>query len=289
MILINKKLPGHGEVGALYRRFPTEGLVQSSIMAGQRYERSDSFDDDWACPAVTWSFGGDETYRLESGAVVDLRIAGSMTIAAGERYSYVAGESPFCSNMIIFPRFITGDPRLAGLTLRTRLIRPDRETESLMSEIASRCRDCSGDDPWYREKVALLYARLAAEQLRIDQASVGIEASKPATRSDLARRADRAQQFILSSYSDPNLTIRAISREACLSPHHLIRVFKSVVGLPPKKYLQAARLSAARRLLRETPYSVSRIANAVGYSDRTAFARAFQRRFGAAPSSHRVS
>jgi AraC-like DNA-binding protein len=287
MILINETLPGPDEVVELYRRFPTEGMVQSSIMAGQRYGRSDAFDADWSCPAVTWSFGGDETYRLEDGSVVDLRVAGTMTIAAGERYSYVAGDTPFCSNMIVFPRWMTQAAHTRGVTLGTRLVRPDREMESLMAAIANRCRASVHDELWYREKVAQLFDRLAAEQVAIDSAPFAIDACKPLTRADLALRADRAQQFILRSYPDRELTIRAIAREACLSSFHLIRVFKALTGMTPMKYLQAARMTASRRLLCETPYSVTRIANSVGYSDRTAFARVFRRHFGVAPSSMR--
>lgn len=287
MIVINKTLPGPDEVADLYRRFPIEGMVQSSIMAGQRYGRSDAFDEDWSCPAVTWSFGGEETYRLEDGSVVDLRVAGTMTIAAGERYSYVAGDTPFCSNMIVFPRWITQGALARGVTLRTRLVRPDREMESLMGAIANRCRGSVHDEQWYGVRLALLFERLVAEQVTIDDAPSGIEACKPMTKADLASRADRAQQFMLRSYPDSELTIRAISREACLSPFHLIRVFKAVTGTTPMKYLRAARMTASRRLLRETSYSVTRVANSVGYSDRTAFTRAFQRHFGVAPSSLR--
>ena len=265
--------------------------MQSSRMCGEQYEQSADFDDSWSCPAVTWSAGGVETYRLDDGRVFTIRQSGAMTIAANARYSYAAALGPFYSNMITFPRFITDRHSETGAVIQTRLIRPDHETDSLMAAIAEHCRmengSASRDDHWYREKLALLYDRLIATQREIDAAPASIKAIKKKTRTELANRADRAQQFILENFHDPSLNIAKIAREACLSPFHLIRIFKALTDATPMQYLKAARMTAANRLLRDSNMTISSIANHVGYTDRTAFFRAYQNRFKVSPSAQR--
>ena len=268
-----------------------EGMVHSTIMCGESYEPSENFRDEWAAPSVTWSADGEETYTLADGRVLEVRLTGALTIAAGERYSYRAGNEPFTSNMIVFPQWIVAAAREDALTgdtydatIETRLIKPDLETERAMTEIVTRCRARFEDEDWYAEQLSLLFARLLETQIEINTAPGGISAAKEKTRRELARRADRAQQYILRAYPDASLDIAAIANEACLSSYHLIRVFKELTGQTPMRYLKLTRLSAARRLLRDAGYPVAKAAHAVGYKDRAAFSRAFTAEYDFAPS-----
>lgn len=287
MILLSDAPPAKDDLANFYARMPVEGMVQSSLMHGETFEQSDAFDEDWACPALTWSAGGEESYEFRDGRTVRIRHSGAMTIAAGERYAYAAGASPFYSNMIVFPKFVT-DFYQDAAPLKTRLVRPDRETEGLMAAIASNCRTGNDDTLWFHEKLHLLYGKLNETQQEIDAAPGNINALKQKTQSGLAARADRAQQFILNNFDDPSLRIATIAREACISPFHLIRVFKSLTGKTPAQYLKAARMTAAGRMLRDTDLGVTDIATHSGYTDRTAFCRAFHHYFGVSPSAYRA-
>ncbi|NNE42178.1 MAG: helix-turn-helix transcriptional regulator [Marinicaulis sp.] len=290
MLFINET-PPQGDLDALYERMAREGMVHSTTMCGEHYEPSESFRDEWAAPSVTWSAGGEEIYTLSDGRVIEVRPTGALTIAAGERYSYRASDKPFTSNMIVFPQWIVEAAQVDALTgdardalIETRLIKPDAETERLMTEIVGQCRARCEDEDWYAEQLSLLFGRLLETQIEINTAPDGLSAAKEKTRRELARRADRAQQFILREYPDPALDIAAIASEACLSPYHLIRIFKELTGETPMRYLKLTRLSAAQRLLRDAGFPVAKSAHSVGYKDRAAFSRAFTAEYGVAPS-----
>ena len=128
MIILTEAPPPDSDLGGLYARLPIEGMVHSSRMCGESYGLSSFYDDAWSCPAVTWSAGGHETYTFANGDIIELQNTGAMTIAAGERYSYRAGNTPFRSSMIVFPRWLTNAAEFLGVTLQTRLIRSDRRT-----------------------------------------------------------------------------------------------------------------------------------------------------------------
>jgi AraC-like DNA-binding protein len=281
------------DFAAFYERQAREGLVHSGLMNGHHFEIAADFKDEWASPVITWSAGGEEFYDLQGGDTIKVRSSGALTLAAGARYAYTASpETVFRSNMIAFPRWMIDDAKrnalepgqLKSRTLETRLFLPDEETQRLMNDIAARCVNGYTDETWYAEQVALLYARLLEAQGRRSAAQDEIKAAKPATRAELARRIDRAQRHMLLNFPNSALGLEEVSREACLSPFHLIRVFKAFTGVTPMRRLAAIRMEAAMRLLTQTATSTKEVAEAVGYSDRTAFFKAFKAHFGCAPS-----
>ncbi len=295
MILINHTPPhGDAELTPLYARMPVEGLVHSSLMHREHYEQSASFVEDWSCPSITWSTAGEESYSFLNGRRIRLQSAGALTLAVGERYSYNAfADAPFRSNMIVFPHWITkaADKNLLeenaanSAHLTTRLFIPDLNVLVLMDAIAGQCRRGATRSEWFSENAALLYDLLLDAQDRRSAARDQIAAVKASTRAELARRAGAAKQAMLQRYSETGLSLNEIAREACLSPYHLIRVFKTLSGATPMQFLAIIRMDAALRLLQETAMSMSEIANTVGYSDRTAFFKAFRKHYGHAPSA----
>ena len=72
-----------------------------------------------------------------------------------------------------------------------------------------------------------------------------------------------------------------------MSEFHFNRLFKRATGVPPSQYQIRLRMDAARRLLRETEFSVIRIGNEIGYSNPSHFARIFRRETGLTPSEYR--
>lgn len=299
MILLNETPPGADQdLTPLYQRMSVEGLVHSTPMRGEIYESSEDFDEDWACPAITWSAGGKEKYYLKNGKTFSINPAGALIIGAGTRYNYAAGrEFTFYSNMITFPRWMIAGAAAAMLdedlpqqcSLTTRMFRPDAETDALMNSIINHCRSGWNNNEWYMERLALLYGKLLEAENAATSAQCRIDAAKPATQRELARRVSTAQQFMLQSYGDAALDIAAIANAACLSPYHLIRVFKTMTQLTPMQYLAAVRMESALSLLRETKLTATRVAACVGFKDRAAFSRAFRRHHNFAPSTVRIA
>ncbi len=267
-------------------------MVHSAIMRGEHFDLADDFDEQFTYPAVTWSCGGSETYHLAGKRTVSIQPAGVLTIAAEERYAYAAtAEGPFRSNMIAFPHWVReeagrqGDIQELSIDmpqLTTRFCRPGSTTFSIMMQIASHCARGFRDLTWYTEQMVLLYARLLIEQNQNQSGS--IDAIKQTTRRELARRVERSSQFILEEYRKADISIEDIAGAACLSRFHLIRTFKENTGQTPMQYLAATRMEAALRLLANANLTIGSIARAVGYCDRTAFVRAFNRHYGAPPS-----
>ena len=84
---------------------------------------------------------------------------------------------------------------------------------------------------------------------------------------------------------DADLSVEALARRACICPTHFSRAFKSVFGEPPTEFVENLRLNEARRRLSKRQKTLQSVAASVGFRNAGAFQRAFERRFGARPST----
>ena len=91
----------------------------------------------------------------------------------------------------------------------------------------------------------------------------------------------------LRSDSDADVSLDALASDAGLSRFHFCRAFKESTGLSPHAWLRQHRLEQAMNMLRDTDASVVSVAAALGYGSQTAFAAAFRKLTGEAPSSWR--
>ena len=82
-----------------------------------------------------------------------------------------------------------------------------------------------------------------------------------------------------------DLTVEVMAKQACLSPAHFTRAFKSVFGTTPGEFVENLRLNEARRRLASRQKAVRNVALSVGFSSPGAFRRAFERRFGPEPAN----
>jgi len=78
-----------------------------------------------------------------------------------------------------------------------------------------------------------------------------------------------------------------IAREGCYSLYHFIRLFQSITGTPPNKYLTQRRLSEACLELRDSDKSIADIAYEYQFGSPETFTRAFKKQFGVNPSQVR--
>jgi len=56
----------------------------------------------------------------------------------------------------------------------------------------------------------------------------------------------------IEDHADASVTLADLSREAKLSPYHLQRTFKAVMGVTPRQYLDNLRLGTFKKILRDT-------------------------------------
>jgi transcriptional regulator GlxA family with amidase domain len=84
------------------------------------------------------------------------------------------------------------------------------------------------------------------------------------------------------------LNVADLAASVDLSVSQFTRLFRGATGTTPGAYVQACRLSRARTLVERTSLSIAEIMHQVGFSDRSHFARDFQRAYGFSPRTLRV-
>jgi len=114
-----------------------------------------------------------------------------------------------------------------------------------------------------------------------------IEAVRPGTKKEIYKRLCIAKDILHSSYQEP-IDLAGLSAGSCLSRPQLIRQFKSVFGRTPYQYLIEIRLRHSAEFLRTTSSPVHEIGWRCGFSDPSAFCRAFRTAYDASPEQYRV-
>ena len=104
----------------------------------------------------------------------------------------------------------------------------------------------------------------------------------------LERHLLRARDLADSHYDEP-LDLRALAREAHVSPRHFSRSFRRIFGETPHQYLISRRLERARHLLRKTEVLVAEICLEVGFSSVGSFTTTFTRHVGVSPTTFRTA
>jgi AraC family transcriptional regulator len=100
-------------------------------------------------------------------------------------------------------------------------------------------------------------------------------------------RINRVIDHIEGNY-DRNLTLRELAEVASFSPYHFHRVFRSTVGETLYSFIQRLRLEkAAIKLVRSPRQSITSIGLECGFSNSSAFARAFRDRYATTASQWR--
>lgn len=110
-----------------------------------------------------------------------------------------------------------------------------------------------------------------------------------AAPDDAAVRSDpkfnRILDFINHNLTD-DLSIDRLSREFFISASYLMHEFKRHAGCTVHQYVQQKRLTEAATLIREGE-TIAAASQRAGFSDYTAFLKAFRKQYGCAPSALR--
>lgn len=84
-----------------------------------------------------------------------------------------------------------------------------------------------------------------------------------------------------------DLSVDVLAGRVAMSPRNFIRTFARETGATPGRFVECARIDAARRRLEESRQSLERIAEACGFGSAERMRRAFQRQLGVSPHSYR--
>lgn len=94
-------------------------------------------------------------------------------------------------------------------------------------------------------------------------------------------------QAYLNHQTGREVSLDDLSATFNWSKYYLTRLFKSAFGMSPIHYHQLVRLERAKELIRFTTFSMTEIADMVGFPNIHAFSRAFKAKEGVPPSAYR--
>lgn len=102
----------------------------------------------------------------------------------------------------------------------------------------------------------------------------------------LAPPLDRLRDWMLK-HLDADLSVPALAARAHMSPRNFARAFQKSARMSPAKFVELARLQAARQRLETSSEATGRVAAACGFSSADVMARAMTRRLGVTPADYR--
>lgn len=94
-------------------------------------------------------------------------------------------------------------------------------------------------------------------------------------------------KMYIDTFIQQKVDFALMARHLGMTEREAVREFEREYGITPAKYLQEARLEAARELLERTNKSVSYIAHRMNFCAQSYFSTAFRNRYGLYPSEYR--
>ena len=210
---------------------------------------------------------------LRRGEIAEFRKEGS-----GEETRIVCG-------------FLACDRRLAEPMLRSlpRLLKVAMGDEGTAAWVRSSIRFSVAESAAARPGSAAVLARLS-EVLFAEAIRSYVDQLPPEASGWLAGLRDRYVGRALALLHERPAhawTVDELAAKVGLSRSALGERFTALIGAPPMQYLARWRASLASRLLRESNFSILRVATDVGYESEAAFNRAFKRELGLPPAAWR--
>ncbi len=102
------------------------------------------------------------------------------------------------------------------------------------------------------------------------------------TLRTMSKECMEAKEYIDNHFKE-NITLDDLSKLTYTNKYYLVHAFKKYTGLSPISYLIAKRIEEARTLLETTNYSISQIAELVGFSSQPYFSQVFKKITGHTP------
>ena len=162
---------------------------------------------------------------------------------------------------------------------RSCLCRPAAETVVRLKRLASALEKAMGEDAFGSRTLAdACFRQLMVECCRC---ALG---TKQQTPGDIDPKIDEALRYINLHLSE-ELSVDALSSICFLSRYYFMHRFKESTGYTVHSYIQQKRLAAAAEHMEEG-MPVTEAALEVGFSEYSAFLRAFRKAYGASPSEY---
>lgn len=97
----------------------------------------------------------------------------------------------------------------------------------------------------------------------------------------------KALRFIADNYSQ-HLDVPAVAEQVGLSPSYFSVLFREIVGVNFRDYLNRYRVEESKRLLLSSEYDLANIAVAMGFPDQSYYSKVFKKVTGLTPGKYRT-
>jgi AraC-like DNA-binding protein len=92
---------------------------------------------------------------------------------------------------------------------------------------------------------------------------------------------------LISASSDESITVESLARHAGISEVYFRRLFKSVTGISPAKYITDQKIRRAKELLELDYLTLEDVSERCGFSSLSYFCRVFKENVGMTPGEFR--
>ncbi|MCM1449307.1 MAG: helix-turn-helix domain-containing protein [Clostridiales bacterium] len=99
---------------------------------------------------------------------------------------------------------------------------------------------------------------------------------------------DKATKAVESNMDDPDFDVNALASAVNMSRSTLARKLKSITGKTPLDFIREIKMQHACNLLRSRNYTISQVAEMLGFSDRRYFTSCFRKEMGMTPRDYQT-
>lgn len=173
--------------------------------------------------------------------------------------------------------FESGDPNRSAYTLSSSYYQREQirfYLEALLNEVQ---QDHPGREAMCQNLLNILLIHI----LRQEALNLSIASAKSASKECTGVR-----RYIDAHFKEP-ITLDDLAKQAHLNKYYLAHAFKNAYGLSPINYLLEKRIEESKHLLSNTDYSLTQIAEIVGFSSASYFSQSFKRATRTAPKEYR--
>ncbi len=106
------------------------------------------------------------------------------------------------------------------------------------------------------------------------------------SKSEKYKKINEIAEYITHNYQS-NISLADIARRFYISKSYLSRIYKEVTGFTVNEYINVLRTKKAKQLLENTDYSITKIAELIGYDSITYFEKVFKKYIELSPLKYR--
>lgn len=179
----------------------------------------------------------------------------------------------------------TGDDALDGALLTQHLPPHVMDTDghllALFSSLLAEHASGSPSGPLYAESLSISIASHLWERHSLRHRTRAVNGLTPSKLSTL--------RDYMHSAPNASVTLSELSAVVGMTPRHLSRCFKDVMGTSPYRYLLEVRIETAKRQIRADGMSLTAIASALGFASSSHFSTTFRQFVGLSPTAYRLA